>query len=324
MTSRILPGALLALMLCALPPISKAWANDTSAELAAGGLVITKNDAIEMRSEDLFISREAVRVTYRFVNTSGRDATIRVAFPMPDIGGPDMFKSDVSVPVDAPANILAFATTADGKPVRTDLEQKALVDGVDRTAWLLANRIPLAMHQDAAAAAIAKLPKAKRDEARQLGLIDDEDTPIWVLRSIYHWMQTFPAGKPVAIEHRYSPSVGATVGTMLGMGADTDQETVKRYCVDPSIQTTLARTIRDGQSPRYTEQWIEYVLVTGGNWKKPIGDFRLTVDKGKPSTLVSFCGEGVRKVSPTRFEMRKTNWRPEKDLSILFLEPYGN
>jgi len=318
MASRILTGVLLALILS-----TPAFANDTSAELAAGGLVITKNDAIEMQSEDLFISQEAVRVTYRFVNTSGRDATIRVAFPMPDIGGPDMFKSDVSVPVDAPANILAFATTADGKPVKTELEQKALVDGVDRTAWLVANHIPLAVHQDSAAAAIGKIPKAKRDEARKLGLIDEEDAPIWVLRSTYHWMQTFPAGKPVTIQHRYTPSVGATVGTMLGLGRDSDQETARKYCVDPSIQTTLARSVHNGEGPRYTEHWIEYVLVTGGNWKKPIGDFRLTVDKGKPATLVSFCGDGVRKIGPTRFEMRKTNWRPEKDLSILFLEPFG-
>eukprot|EP01035_Chromulina_nebulosa_P002425 gene2425-3273_t len=47
-------------------------ANDSTAELAAGGLVLTKTDAIEMRSEDLFISAEAVRVRYVFINTSGK------------------------------------------------------------------------------------------------------------------------------------------------------------------------------------------------------------------------------------------------------------
>lgn len=320
MRSRILTGALLALTLSA-----SAHANDTSAELAAGGLVITKNDAIEMRSEDLFISQEAVRVTYSFVNTSGRDVTIRVAFPMPDIGGLYAFESDVSMPVDdAPANILAFSTLADGKPVKTELEQKALAGGVDRTAWLVANKIPLAVHLPSATKAIEKLSPAKRDEARKLGLIDDNDGPAWVLRSTYHWMQAFPAGKPVTIQHRYTPSVGATVGTMLGMGKDTDHETVKKYCVDKSIQTAVARTVKNGEGPRYFERWIQYVLVTGGNWKKPIGDFRLTVDKGAPGALVSFCGDGVRKVDPTRFEMRKTNWRPEKDLSILFLIPFGD
>jgi len=59
-------AALLAAVL-ALP----ALANDSTAELAAGGLVLTRTDAIEMRSEDLFISEEAVQVRYVFVNTSG-------------------------------------------------------------------------------------------------------------------------------------------------------------------------------------------------------------------------------------------------------------
>jgi hypothetical protein len=311
------------LALALLLGATAAHANDTSAELAAGGLVITRNDAIEMQAEDLFISQETVRVTYRFVNTSGRDTTIRVAFPMPDIGGPGAFDSDVSIPVDAPANILAFSTTADGKPVRTELEQKALVDGVDRSAWLKANGVPLALHLGDAAAALAALPQGKHDEALKLGLIDEDGAPVWVLRSTYHWMQSFPAGRPVTITHRYTPSVGATTGTGLGLGSDSDAQTARKYCVDKAIQTALARTVHNGEGPRYAERWIEYVLVTGGNWKKPIGDFRLVVDKGDPKTLVSFCGDGVKKVGPTRFEMRKTNWRPERDLSILFLEPFG-
>jgi hypothetical protein len=75
---------------------------------------------------------------------------------------------------------------------------------------------------------------------------------------------------------------------------------------------------------RYSESWIDYILVTGGNWEKPIGDFRLVVDKGSPSTLVSFSGNGGKKIGPTTFEMRKRNWRPGKDLAILFLDPFGS
>ena len=40
--------------------------------------------------------------------------------------------------------------------------------------------------------------------------------PNWTLKSSFFWTQTFPAGREVAVEHRYSPSVGETVGTMLG------------------------------------------------------------------------------------------------------------
>src|SRR4051812_3903163 len=111
MTSKALRLAALIACLAGAPASSPAWANDTSAELAAGGLVLTRSDSIEMRSEDLYISEKAVRVRYVFANTSGKDVTVRVAFPMPDIGGPGFFQSDVSIPIDdAPANVLGFST----------------------------------------------------------------------------------------------------------------------------------------------------------------------------------------------------------------------
>ncbi|TIN17032.1 MAG: DUF4424 domain-containing protein, partial [Mesorhizobium sp.] len=50
---------------------------------------------------------------------------------------------------------------------------------------------------------------------------------------------------------------------------------------------------------------------------------KLTVDKGDPKNLVSFCGENVRKVGPTRFEMTAENFYPEHDVDILLLAPSG-
>lgn len=303
-------GALLAL------PLTPASANDTTAQLAAGGLVLVKNDAVEMQSEDLHISRSRVQVRYVFRNTSGKDVTLRVAFPMPPIGGPGFFMQDVSIPVDAPANFLGFATKVDGKPVHSDIEQRAFTGDTDRTAWLTTNQIPLAPHRDESTAALARLFPAKRAEALRLGLIDEDGEPAWTLRVTYHWEQRFPAGVPVVVEHGYTPSVGATVATMLGTDQG-DTETAARYCVDAPLTKTLRAASRANR--HFVEQWVDYVLVTGGNWKKPIGRFRLVVDKEAPADLVSFCGDGVRKISPTQFEMTRTNWRPDKELSVLFL-----
>jgi hypothetical protein len=114
---------------------ASAGANDSTAELAAGGLVLTKSAAIEMRAEDLFISARQVQVRYRFANASARDVTVTVAFPMPDItteGVDDM----LSIPTQDPVNILGFATHVDGKPVVAQVEQKAIKHGVDETAYL--------------------------------------------------------------------------------------------------------------------------------------------------------------------------------------------
>ena len=311
-----LPMIVAASLACGL-----ARANDTTAKLSAGGLVLTRNEHISMLSEDLYISQEAVRVRYVFLNRSDRDVTVRIAFPMPDIGGAGFFDGDVSIPVDDAANLLGFSTSIDGREVRAEVEQKALVGGVDRTSWLIANGIPLALHQDAARAAIRSLPKASLDEAVRLGLVDDELNPAWILKTIYHWLQTFPTGRPIVIDHSYRPSVGSTAGTRLG--SPDGAETARRYCVDRAVQATLKRSAatNDG-APRFSEHWVDYVLVTGGNWKDPIGKFRLVIDKGSPGNLVSFCGLDVRKIGPTRFEMRRTRWRPERDLAILFLTPY--
>ena len=45
-----------------------AFANDSTASLDAGGLKLTFNPDIGMESEDLYLSRDEVRVVYRFRN----------------------------------------------------------------------------------------------------------------------------------------------------------------------------------------------------------------------------------------------------------------
>lgn len=314
-----------------------ALANDSTAELAAGGLVLTRTTAIEMRSEDLFISEQAVRVRYVFVNTSGALVTTRVAFPMPDIGGEEFFFHDTAIPNrDDPANILDFRTTVDGQPVAMAVEQRALAKGVDQTAWLKAHGVPLALHLDGVIARLDALPQAAQDEAVALGLAvpDEYDAgrgwekhlnPAWILKTTFHWEQTFAPGAEVVVEHRYRPAVGGTVGTMVGSpGYMSDAEGAAqraRYCIDAPLMAAVARAKGAGDYAPFTETWIAYILRTAGNWAKPIGDFHLVIDKGAPENLVSFCATGVKKISPTRFEVRKTNWRPDRDLSILILKP---
>ncbi len=65
--------------------------------------------------------------------------------------------------------------------------------------------------------------------------------------------------------------------------------------------------------PMLMEQRLDYVLTTGGNWALgTIGDFKLTIDKGDPDNLVSFCGENVKKTGPTTFEMTAKDYYPEQ------------
>ncbi len=60
-------------------------------------------------------------------------------------------------------------------------------------------------------------------------------------------------------------------------------------------------------------------LTTGAKCAGPIADFHLVVDKGAPDSRVSFCGDGVRKIGPTQFELRHANFTPSRDLNVLIL-----
>ena len=44
------------------------------------------------------------------------------------------------------------------------------------------------------------------------------------------------------------------------------------------------------------------------------------VDKGAADNLVSFCGDDVKKVGDTQFAIKKTDYTPEGNLSILILK----
>jgi hypothetical protein len=70
----------------------------------------------------------------------------------------------------------------------------------------------------------------------------------------------------------------------------------------------------------YDEARIDFLLKAGVNWTGPIKDFRLVVNKGAADNLVSFCRDGVRKISPTEFKMRRTDFIPSEDLHVLILE----
>ncbi|HEY3948540.1 DUF4424 domain-containing protein [Phenylobacterium sp.] len=311
-----------------------AAANDSSAELATGGLVLTRNPAIEMRSEDLSISTKAVRVHYVFANTSANDVTILVAFPMPDvtIEGLD---DNIVVPSESPTNLLGFVTTVDGQPVAAQVEQKALKNGADITAYLNGLGIPLAPHLQSTNDVLDKLPKAAQDAlvARSLAIPDDYDvghgmehhlSAAWTLKTTFYWRQTFPAGRTIDVEHNYTPSVGGTAGTQWAdpafVGTALYTQGRQRYCIDDAFLAGAAKA-RTSANGYMTEQRIDYVLTTGANWKAPIGDFHMTIDKGASANLVSFCGNGVARTGPTRFEVHYTNFTPTKDVAILLLVP---
>jgi hypothetical protein len=132
----ISPRALTALLIIAVTGFaSAALANDSSALLEAGGIVLTQSADVTMVSEDLTISRSKVRVAYQFKNTSDKDVRTRVAFPVPPIPVCTEEASgncDGDMQIANGPNPMQFRLWVDGKPMRFETDSKTTMgkDGV--------------------------------------------------------------------------------------------------------------------------------------------------------------------------------------------------
>lgn len=309
-----------------------ASANDSVAEMAAGGLVLIQSDDIDMLSEELFVSAGQIRVRYVFRNRQPEDVGVTVAFPMPERNLAELRHSDASWPAE-------FATRVDGRPVDMQVERRAMAAGADHNSLLAELGVPVfGDGLIAVTEAIEALPAEAQQRLVELGLVEAVEydagqgvrtyyEPLWTVTETWFWEQTFPAGRDLVVEHQYSPGAGASVTTALHIpewrSSAEGRAWMERFCIDPAFLRALellaARS--GGGEAMIPERWVSYILTTGANWRSPIGEFTLTVDKGNPTHLVSFCGDGVRRISPTHFEIRRRDWRPDRDLEILFLAP---
>lgn len=69
---------------------------------------------------------------------------------------------------------------------------------------------------------------------------------------------------------------------------------------------------------------VEYVLGTGRNWKGPIADFTLRIEKDSPEQFVSLCFPGrAKRVSPTVLEFSHTDFVPQDKLVVYFYTVIG-
>lgn len=303
-----------------------AAANDSQAAFGLGGLTLVHSADIRMDSEVLSISEERITVDYVFTNASSRDVDTLVAFPLPDVdNGIEVFTPDY-------VNELDFRTVIDGQPAALELVQIARFGGRDITARLQRLGVP-PMPVGTFDAAINALDPATRQAMIAEGLIEeygsDGKQTLWAA----HWTtatsvtrrQIFPAGRSVSVSHSYKPFTGGSVGGRLEPDNRKTREFAEartKYCIDDAfIQGFDRKRAAAAKTGSYHgETWISYVLTSGANWKGPIGQFRMIVDKGHPDALISYCATGVRKTGPTRFEVAYQNYVPRQDIHILIVK----
>ncbi len=333
---------LVALILCAAP----AFANDGFGGLSATGLHFAQTDAIAMETEDLFIGLDQIRVAYTFRNLTDSDVTGEVIFPLPPIPLQALVNSDFNLPEDR-ANLVAFTAMVAGQPVTPQIDRIAVIEppweesrplsehydtpGQDVTATLARLGIPLTIDASALSPLLLSLPDAAKAELESAGLAEfyegdatngfpAEAWPLWSIILRYHWTQTFPASETLSISHEYeNRPPGGLFGWQHPPTDEWARDYETRYCIDEGTSRAIAKRLgADGYGTAYN---LAYVLRTANSWAGPIGQFRLTLDKGAAQNVISLCASGVTKTGPTTFVIEKQNYTPDRDLEILIVAP---
>lgn len=305
-------------------------ANDSEAAINLGGIELVQNRDVSMDSEDLYISKDEVRVRYRYTNHSAKDLELTISFPLPPVKADDeAIYGDQAVP---DFTKLEFHTAVDGKPVKFQLMKRAELKGRDVTQRLSQLGWPVEWITGSGDQPrfVGKLTAAEKAARVAEGLLRKTENgvhfPTWDVVTHVTRKQVFPAGKTVEVTHRYAPMIGGSVaGSLYPELRKEYPGNIKQYCIDNAFLATFDRKVavqrKNPDAPMaYSETWIGYVLSSGRNWRGPIKDFRLVIDKGKPENMVSFCMNGVKKISPTQFEVRRKNFEPKGDLEVLIVE----
>jgi hypothetical protein len=259
--------------------LTAAFADDTAASVNGGNVVFKKTNDVVMEWEDLNISQENVSVEYRFKNLKESALETMISFPLAEI-------------LDIPYSI----NVNDWKVGKDPINFHLLVNGKSHPFKIVVQKIK----------------------------------PINTMsfRVNYVWKQQFPGKQTTQISHQYK--------TVLGTGGLT-KEDMKTYCIDQNFLKALEALksrlrkklspsqlkVKDGELDDYMHFHsfgrFSFILKTANNWAGPIGTFRLKIDKGSPTTLVSTCWKGLKSISNTDLILEKKNLKPESDLNILFV-----
>lgn len=313
-------------------------ANDSAAELAAGGLRLKAERRVTLVFEKLFISKSQVRVDYDFLNTSARDLVTKVAFPTPEYAMGPYYLDYTFRPV------AGFRLEVDGAAAGFRTDTRAWAQGRDVTVLLKSMKLDIASFagiQGSVATGVFTsrldaLPKESLRRLRRAGAIRRDlgrCVPAWTVRVTYHWTQRFPSGRSVHIHHAYAPVPGRAIAPLRDMEAPGTGPFARSrgrgpLCLDPRARAWTDRLMaarhprdREANGDHLPAQWVRYLLTTANSWAKPIGDFQMEA-AGDPGEVVAFCWEGpVAYAGPEHARAAARAFVPKGELTVFFLKP---
>jgi len=329
---------------------SSVHADDSIARVGVGGITFLKSTDIRMVKESLKISPSNVYVKYHFLNESNKDILTTVAFPLPAYE----FDSNTSESYESKIPLMSFSIMIDGNEVETTKTRRALLikhivekegkhiivkEIIDRdiTKELKAAGLSDAQifesfgdsdYDQKAGIVRNRLNKKQIVKLKKIGALDSDNFPSWEVAATVHWKQLFPAKKEIEVEHTYTPFVGGSYTYInngqpsfeyLGNSDEVCLTKETRKEINQKAQKLIGTSKSDIEGVQISLDEVEFILSTGRNWKGPIGEFTLSIEKNFPDQIVSTCFPGKPKiVNQTTIEYSQTNYITQDKLVVYF------
>ena len=304
--------------------IAPVFANDSAARLAAGGVILEKNEKIQLVSEDLMVSLDEVSVNYIFKNSSPTNVRLKMAFPLPGISAAQLSQYRSQKARKDP--LVSFYTSVNGEPVNaTEVVDILAPDGRVITDSFLREGLPLSLDSSIyervafnTEAVTGSAPFKQR--LQNLGLLGPSGEPLWSVRVSYVWDIEFPAHSQLDVSHNYQPITGA----FLLHQREAVNRLSDQYCADQVLLEKIRNLPVDVQASTFARE-LEYVLETAKGWAGPIEEFQLEVHLPDDQYRLASCWpSGLRRKSPTVFEFSASNYIPDENLSLALIPVPGN
>lgn len=306
--------------------VMSGYANDTSGSvLPTGGVVFEKQNGIQMVTEALYIRPGQIEVNYLFENTTDKDISTRVFFPLPPMPAVEQYLGDE-------AHDYHFKLWVNGKERTYQTHWTVTQGNTDITAEVadIFSRPEEIISERERSKRLQNIPAEKRSQLldkkiiewgwlldSELGEIENwkmpDNTP-WEKQLSYSWLQVFPANKTSAIRHTYQPtSMHSNTGIPFSKCLDKKSpEYLSFMTQDPED----ALTAYNNGDRFFAQDYLEYILTTAENWQGPIANFNLLVES--PFKSVG-CFNGESFYGEKYYTLNLQNYTPGWDMSVDFV-----
>ena len=301
------------------------FSNDTAGViLPTGGVVFEKQDGIKMQTEALYIRPGQIEVNYLFENTTDKDITTQIFFPLPDMPAVEEY-------LDDEAHDFKFKLWVNGKPktYQTHWAVKQNDTDITKDISILFYRPEEVITDQELDRRIQTLPDETRQKLqgkkiiewgwtldRDKGEIQTWKTPdnaAWQKQISYSWQQTFPAKQTIVIHHRYTPTdLSSNTGEPYSKCLDKHSEQYDKFMHELPPGDTDFRF----NNHLHAQKYLEYILTTANNWQGPIENFNLLVES--PLKSVG-CFDGEAFYGEKYYAINRQNYTPEWDMSVDFV-----